>query len=64
MKYNSIMFKAYTNFINECIGINNVKNINVSIKILGNDELVFDVFININLSQLVNIDINRTNEGI
>jgi hypothetical protein len=58
----SIKFKAYNtiiNFIDERIGINNTTDIDAYIKILRNDELTFNVFIDINLSRLVDIDINK-----
>jgi|GEM_PF-2213207 hypothetical protein len=58
----SIKFKAYNtiiNFIDERIGINNATDIDAYIKILRNDELTFNVFIDINLSRLVDIDINK-----
>jgi len=47
----SITFKAYNTiikFIDEPIGINNVMDIDIYIKILRNDGLTFDVFIDIN----------------
>ncbi len=58
----NITFKAYDaiiNFINERIKINNAVDIDVSIEVLRNDELTFDISVNINLSWFANVDINK-----
>ncbi|MEM1545911.1 MAG: DUF3194 domain-containing protein [Candidatus Methanomethylicia archaeon] len=52
-------YDAIINFISEHIGVNNAVNIDVSIEVLRNDELTFDVSVDINLGWSMNVNINN-----
>lgn len=52
-------YDAIINFIDRCVGVNNVIDIDASIEVLRNDELTFAVSVDIKLSPLVNVDMDK-----